>query len=150
MAALAKRDFPSLTTFIGPDEGVCLRASKGAPCVQMPAGQLAKCGAATKRWKWSVDDGSDQTTTLTCRQAFDEVFLARSGLEGAEPSFNCFAEREDNNDASIVFNADDIYVEFHVPVSEEPPAGWRSLWLVWSKSGTSFRLDQIVSHYWGI
>ena len=150
--AIAREDFAALAAYV--NGRVCLEASKGGSCRWMSETELRACKTAPGREEWQVDTGADELPRLTCRQAFRDVFFAHPGLRNAEPAFNRFLPRPDNN-ASSIFSPEvpgDIYVELF---ADEAEVGgqwypWRSLWLVFEARGDTARLVAIQSHYWGI
>jgi hypothetical protein len=150
--ALAREDFDTVAAYV--NERVCLEAQKGGPCRWMSKAELGTCKTRRTREEWQVDTGADDYPRLTCLEAFRQTFFSNPGLIVAQPTFNLFQPRADNNASSVISDEvrGDIYVELF---ADEADVGdqwysWQSLWLVFQSQGDKVQLVAIQSHYWGI
>jgi hypothetical protein len=160
--ALMARRFERVAALVGP-EGLCLRAAKGADCVQLDARAVARCGRSRERSVFPIDSGDDAPAWKTCAQAMDQVFLTRDFRHPSSIHVNCFPHPgRGNNGTSVVQRPAALFVDFHV--EEEP---WQSLWLVFDRAangdpdlcakssacdnaGRRLYLVEIMAEYWGI
>ncbi|HEX7671441.1 MAG TPA: hypothetical protein VF395_17730 [Polyangiaceae bacterium] len=146
VSALAYRHYDKLRNFADED-GICLRAARGAACETLTLQELTACGHFGKRRAWAVDEGKDSPPEYTCGEAFRKIFYARDFLRVPEVRFNCFPEAGRSKSAApIVLSGPAIgYVEFHDP---GPADGtWPSLWLVFDGEPTAPVLVEMISDY---
>lgn len=150
--ALAREDFAAVAAHV--NERVCLQAQKGGPCRWMAKAELGTCKTRKTREEWQVDTGADDYPRLTCLEAFRQTFFSNPGLIVAQPTFNLFRPRADNNASSVISDEvpGDIYVELFADEAEvgDQWYAWQSLWLVFQSQGDAVQLVAIQSHYWGI
>lgn len=146
VSALASRRYEKLRNF-SDEDGICLRAARGAACETLTPDELTACGHFGKRRAWAVDEGKDSPPEYTCGEAFRKIFYARDFLRAPEVRFNCFPEagRSKNTAPIILSGPASGYVEFHDP---GPADGtWRSLWLVFDGEPTAPVLVEMISDY---
>ena len=150
--ALAREDFAAVAAHV--NERVCLQAQKGGRCRWMSKAELGTCKTRKTREEWQVDTGADDYPRLTCLEAFRQTFFSNPGLIVAQPTFNRFRPRADNNASSVISDEvpGDIYVELFADEAEvgDQWYAWQSLWLVFQSQGDTVQLVAIQSHYWGI
>lgn len=150
--ALAHEDYAAVAAYVS--ERVCLEAQKGGRCRWMAKAELGTCKTREAREEWQVDTGADDYPRLTCLEAFRRTFFSNPGLIVAQPTFNRFRPRADNNASSVISDEvpGDIYVELFADEAEVGDRWypWQSLWLVFQSQGDTVQLVAIQSHYWGI
>jgi hypothetical protein len=148
VSALAYRHYDKLRHFADED-GICLRAARGAACETLTLDELTACGHFGKRRAWAVEDGQQKEAPpeYTCGEAFRKIFYARDFLRAPEVRFNCFPEasRSKNTAPIILSGPSRGYVEFHDPGPEG--GAWRSLWLVFDGEPTAPVLVEMISDY---
>lgn len=145
--ALAYRHYDKLRNFADED-GICLRAARGAACEMLTLDELTACGHFGKRRAWAVDEGKGEAPPeYTCGEAFRKIFYARDFLRAPEVRFNCFPEAGRSKKAAPIILSGPArgYVEFHDP---GPADGtWRSLWLVFDGEPAAPVLVEMISDY---
>jgi hypothetical protein len=161
--ALAAGRFAAVAAMLG-KEGLCLRAAKGAGCIQLSAAEVSRCGADTKKVDYPIDTGQDGPQLFTCSEAIRKIFLKRDMRRPSGIRTNCFPPPgRGNNSGTILLRPASAFVEFHV--ASEP---WQSLWFVFDESpetphsdqcdsrddcdarGQRLYLVELVAEYWGI
>jgi hypothetical protein len=161
--ALASGRFERLSAMVG-KEGLCLRAAKGAECIQLSSEEVSRCGRDPKKRDWPVDSGDDGPHIFTCGQAIRTIFLSHDMRRPTGVTTNCFPEPgRGNNALPILLRPASAYVEFHV--AREP---WQSLWFVFDESNETpgsdpcdgrddcddraarLYLVELIAEYWGI
>jgi hypothetical protein len=143
LSALAHRRYDKLAAFSS-QEGICMRAAKGAPCQMLTRQKLAGCAASGIKMDWPVGEGGGEAPRYSCGEAFKRVFYARDFLH-AKAAFNCFPPSgRGNNPAPVVLSAPRLgYVE----ASIEDAGGFRSLWLVFDGAPTAPELVEMIADY---
>jgi hypothetical protein len=160
--ALMARRFDQVATLVGPD-GLCLRAAKGASCLELDARAIARCARSREKYDFPVDSGEDNPAPKTCAEAMDRVFLTRDFRHPTSIKVNCFPQPGRGNNAhSVVQRPAALFVDFH---AEQTP--WQSLWLIFDgkgeqdpefcsssaacdNAGRRLYLVEIMAEYWGI
>jgi hypothetical protein len=164
--ALASARFDDLASLVG-GEGLCLRAAKGAACVQLDATQLRRCANDPEKRTFPIDSGEDGPHRLTCSEAMKGVFSRRDLRRPTTITYNCFPPAgRGNNSAPVVQRPASAFVEFHAAQTEREP--WLSLWLVFDVSAETpgsdrcsgdavcddrlrrLYLVELQAEYWGI
>jgi hypothetical protein len=149
VAMLRSASYTDLATRLSA-RGLCLMPAKGAACRWMPREELARCGSGGRREEWAVDNGQGRGPRLTCGEAFRDVF--RVDFTRATRRYDCFPEVGRGNNSASVINAElrtDVYVEIYAP-EHEGMNDWRALWLYLRLEDSGWKLEGLMSEYWGI
>ncbi|HVW26817.1 MAG TPA: hypothetical protein VHC69_15720 [Polyangiaceae bacterium] len=146
LSALAHRKYEKLAAFAGKD-GVCMRATKNAPCQELSPRALSGCAASRVHITWPVGPGDEEPPPYDCRDAFQHIFYARDFLHVGEPHFNCFSPANGGSGAaSIIASGPHIgYVELR----SEGAGGTRSLWLVFDGDARAPELVEMIGDHAG-
>jgi hypothetical protein len=161
--ALTMGRFARVAAMLG-KEGLCLRAAKGAECIQLSAAEVTRCGTDKKKRDFPIDTGDDAPQLFTCGEAIRKIFLRHDMRRPSGVRTNCFPPPGRGNNADpILIRPASAFVEFHV--ATEP---WQSLWFVFDESaetpgsdrcdgrddcddrGRRLYLVELVAEYWGI
>ena len=149
--ALKNRDTITLSRYVDVKRGLRFSpyvfASKSDKVISVA--QVRRLNRNQTRYLWGSYDGSGEPIRLTWKD-YRKSFVYPRNFFTAAPSFNTFVRRGNLNNNLAQIYPRGVFVEYYLP-GENPKYGgldWRSLWLVWNRSGNAWKLVAIADNQW--
>lgn len=101
------------------------------------------------RYLWGSYDGSGDPIRLTWND-YRKTFIYSRNFFAVKPSFNTFVRRGNLKNNLAQTYPRGVFVEYYLPGANPKFGGldWRSLWLVWNRSGNTWKLVGIAGDQW--
>jgi len=155
LTAIAERDFEKLAGAVHPEKGVRFSPYGYVDTERdlvFTAEQISKMASDTRKYVWGSYDGSGEPIELTFSEYFSRFVYDVAFTEAEQVGYNRILGQGNslNNSFEVYKNA--IIVEYHFPGIDPQYEGmdWRSLRLVFEKSGDTWYLAGIIHDQWTI
>lgn len=149
--SLKNRDMKTLSRYVDAKRGLRFSpyvfAAKSDKVFSVA--QVRRLNRNQTRYLWGSYDGSGEPIRLTWKD-YRKSFVYPRNFFTAAPSFNTFVRRGNLNNNLAQIYPRGVFVEYYLP-GENPKYGgldWRSLWLVWNRSGNAWKLVAIADNQW--
>lgn len=149
--ALKNRDMKTLSRYVDTKRGLRFSpyvfAAKSDKVFSVA--QVRRLNRNQTRYLWGSYDGSGEPIRLAWN-GYRKSFVYPRNFFTVKPSFNTFVRRGNLNNNLAQIYPRGVFVEYYLP-GENPKYGgldWRSLWLVWNRSGNDWKLVGIASNQW--
>ena len=149
--ALKNRDMKTLALYVDAKRGLrfspYVYAAKSDKVFSVA--QVRRLGRDKTRYLWGSYDGSGEPMRLSWSN-YRKTFVYPRNFFAITPLFNTFMRRGNlkNNLAQIYPRG--VFVEYYSSAQNPKYGGldWRSLWLVWNRSGNAWKLSAIAGDQW--
>jgi hypothetical protein len=149
LLALRANNMTKLAAYVHPNKG--LRFSPyiaPAQDLKFSRVQLRNLPKTTRKYVWGSYDGSGEPVNLTWND-YRRRFVYPTDFSQIKPRFNSFVARGNIINGLRQTYKDAIFVEYYWPgTKKHEHMDWRSLWLIWQKSGARWYLSGIAGDRW--
>jgi len=155
LTAISQRDYEKLSEAVHPEKGVRFTPYGYVDTEKdlvFSAEQIRNMASDTKKYVWGSYDGSGEPIELTFSEYFSRFIYDVAFTEAEKVGYNKILGQGNslNNSFEVYRNA--IIVEYHFPGIDPQYEGmdWRSLRLVFEKSGDTWYLVGVIHDQWTI
>ncbi len=152
LLALRANEMQKVAWYVNPDRGVRI-SPYVAPAKRDQVfyrSQVAQLPVGTQKYMWGHNDGSGSPLYLNWTE-YRRRFLDAVDFATAEVRYNTFTPRGNLHNRLRETYKNAIFVEFHNPgTAKYDNMDWRSLWLIFQRSGNQWYLSGIANDQWTI
>jgi hypothetical protein len=112
--------------------------------------QVRFLGNSSQIYHWGEFDGSGNPIQLTWRGYYQRFVYDRNFAAAPQVLYNTAIARGNTINRLNTRYPGAIFVEYHVPARTSGGMDWKSLWLIWQRSGATWYLSGIAHDEWTI
>jgi hypothetical protein len=151
LSALKLPHMSRLSRYVHPTRGL-----RFSPYVSVEASdrlftrnQVRYLGNSTQPYHWGSFDGTGDDILLTWRNYYRRFVYDRNFAAASKVSYNTSISRGNTTSGLNARYPGAIFVEYHFPGTDAMNfMNWKSLWLIWQRSGTTWYLSGIAHDEW--
>jgi hypothetical protein len=111
--------------------------------------QVRYLGNSTQPYHWGEADGTGDDILLTWRNYYRRFVYDRNFVAAPKVLYNTAISRGNTTTNLNARYPGAIFVEYHFPGTDAMNfMNWKSLWLIWQRSGTTWYLSGIAHDEW--